>query len=182
MPESLTVTEVETGRQHRTKSEIRGNRGANINRLGNRSEARHLDSNPVESVGQPLGDEGAILVRGECVLVLISLAQQLDRAFDAEAVGSVTFRRNSPSLLWATAESTPSNHTSRHHLIQVGPEFVPALLPRAHNFRWSRAARPGGQKGECASTRPAETPPTLECRGRTESCTYTVPSPRDEKF
>jgi len=58
------------------------------------------DLNLVDSIGQALGIQVALLIRSECIAIFVALADELNRAPKAEPEGSVTLRRNSPLLLW----------------------------------------------------------------------------------
>ena len=77
---SLTVTESETEASGQLDGFIQGNRGAYIDRLGEWSEAYHLNADQVDSVGQTLGDQLARIVGHERFPILVGFADQLDRS------------------------------------------------------------------------------------------------------
>src|ERR1700684_1282520 len=66
-------------------------RGAYFNWLGNLGEAWQGDLDLVDSVGQAAGIEGALVVRGECVAIVVALADEFNRGFEGNAVGGGNF-------------------------------------------------------------------------------------------
>ena len=63
-----------------------------------------LDGQLIDSIGQALHVQRAFLAGGQGIAILIRLAGNLDRRLDPSPAGSVTVRRSSPRLLWATAK------------------------------------------------------------------------------
>jgi hypothetical protein len=66
---------------------IQGERRAYFDRLGNLGKALRLNLDLINSVGQALGVQVALLIRSECMAILVALADEFNRALQAQSSG-----------------------------------------------------------------------------------------------
>ena len=87
MPDALTFTDSET---EATFSRIVRSKGS-AERISTDSEtwskAWRLDLDLIDSIGQPLGIQVALIVGRKCMAILVGLADELNRALQAQPGG-----------------------------------------------------------------------------------------------
>ncbi len=137
MPDALTVHRFGNGSHFQLNRAIQGKRGTYFNRLGNLSKALRLDLELVDSVGQALGVEVALIVRSECVAILVALADEFNRGFEGEAVGIGDFEAKlSGVALGVDVKSEEQESEKENADLDECAHGFDEKEPLCYQFRW----------------------------------------------
>src|SRR5208283_825471 len=98
---------------------VHGESGTYFHRLGKLSETLRLDPDLIDSIREAPGVQVALIVRSECITVVVGLANKLDCALQAQSRGIGDGQTQFPGVSLRKHGKSPQKHGKYQQLFHL---------------------------------------------------------------